>query len=405
MNELDKELLKREADARARLREKVMANRAGISFDHPPAVMTSESAAVMAQTGFQTPEIAFAPATENNVFIEQLREVGAEMESALDAELEVERNEDGGGPTEHRDRNWAGSVGHPCKRHMVYERLNGLERGAFDIETLWRFREGKELERRMKGYLSRAGWELTQAQRPGKLEEYHITGRIDAMSPLRRRLPAPFSALREVPAEIKSVSPLFWDRLKTIEDVRRTRYWWIRKYPSQLNIYCLMEKAPAGFLILGTFGKRPRILPMLFDRDLADHDLAMIEDVNKHVDAGTYPEPMPYDPSCCGMCEFSHLCQPLHATKMIELSQKDVPELEHFLDLQRWNDAYEEARARLIGKKDKPGKYYGKSGIVNDITITSSIQERTFYSIPEEIKGPYAEKREIVITKIERLGE
>jgi CRISPR/Cas system-associated exonuclease Cas4 (RecB family) len=348
-----------------------------------------------------TPELALGrKASEDSVLLAALSEMGAQMEAALDAEREAERKP----PMEHRDHSWASSLGHPCKRHMVYERLNGLDRQAPSVDSLWRFLEGNESEARVKAYLARAGWELTQSQRWYKWDAYRITGRIDGMASVKKRFPAPFESLRDVPAEIKSVSPLFWDKLKTIDDVKNCRQWWIRKYPSQLNAYLLMEGAPGGFLILCTFGKRPKIIPMLVDYDLGEHDLKMVESVNAHVSAGTYPEPMPFDSSVCGMCEWTHLCQPLQATSFQSIDLSDMPELELYLDLKKWNEQYETVKARLIGSGDKPGKYHGLNAVIQDIVVSSKTQERTNYKVPKEIKAPYAEKANVTITTIERMG-
>jgi hypothetical protein len=410
METLDREQLKREADARARLREKVAAERASC---RPKARATSApAAAAESPTRPELLQLEISPmklldtlaapkASEEGVLLEQLGEVGAEIEMRLDDELQRERNEKNGGkPYEHPDWNWASQLGHPCARNLVYQRLNGAEQKVPDIVSLWRFREGNELEAKIKRQLSVIGYEIEGSQNRLRWEVYKISGRIDGLVPVGRRFPAPFENLRDVDGEIKSMNPLFWDKHKTIDDIKNSRYWWIRKYPSQLNLYCLMNDKPGGLLILGTFGKRPRILPMLVDYDLAERDLHMAEAVNRHVEAGTYPEPIPFEPSVCGMCEFNHICMPLKASPYSEISKGDYFELSLYIEAKAERDKAEQEFKRLheklIGNMKKPGRFYGANAILEDIEIESKEVDRKAYEVKA---GHYT------ITTIERTTD
>lgn len=344
-------------------------------------------------------------AEERAKAIQEINLVAAEMTAALDnREWQARKEENKDGPFDHSKSNWASELGHPCKRHLVHCRLDWKQKKPATTDNLYRFTEGNRVETWLKRDLMDAGHELTQSQDRIYLPEYQISGRIDGQARLGRAVTWG-RPVNSAPAEAKSINPMFWDSIETIDDMRQHRAWWIRGYPSQLNIYLHAKDEPFGFFILKTFGKRPKILGMLYDPDLAINDLAKIADVNKHVAAGTYPPPSPYDASICGMCDFAHLCQPIQTTKMTSVDPGDVPLLEDYLDLKKWAERFEHAKKKLIGTKDKPGKYYGLNGIAGDIAIVTTSQQRTFYEIPDDIKAPFGEKREILTTKIVRIGE
>lgn len=332
---------------------------------------------------------------ESIALLATLNQRGMEISAQLDADKKPWP------PRNHFEWNWASELGHPCQKHLVHCRLDWEQKQPMDIEGMWRVEEGIDQEWKLKKLLGDLGLELRQNQVALELPEYKIRGKIDGLLPLIPSL----EELREIPLEVKSVNPNYWDRLRTIEDVRLHSAWWIRKYPSQLNLYLAMMKKPCGILALKTWGKKPKLLPMLFDQDLYDRDVYMARSVNAHVDAKTYPEPIPYDPSICGMCDFNHLCKPLKATDYIEIPENEVPELQFYLDLKEQKKNFEELHRRLIGDSKKPGRYHGRNGIVGDIQIQTKISQRTFYEIPDEIKTPYADKREIVTTTIEKITD
>ena len=338
---------------------------------------------------------------EGEALIQVLEEETTEILSKMDNRLLRDRER-----WDHSKNNWASEIHHPCLKHLVHCRLDWKKRQLIDINGLYRVTAGSEQERRIKVVFSDIGHEINQSQRYFRMESHQISGKIDGMLPLTRELPGELGNIKELPGEVKTVNPHFWESVKSVLDLKRHPKFWINKIPSQLNLYLLMMELPAGFIILDTFGKRPRILPMLFDPELAKEDLEKAEKVNYFVERGEYPEPIPYDSSICGLCGFDHICSPLKTTDCIEINSESKWELEDYLLLKKQDDDFKKLHAELIGNGKKPGKYYGKNGIIEDIEVKSRTQIRKQYDIPKEVKDKfYTGDNEINITSIERIGK
>ena len=331
--------------------------------------------------------------------------IASEIGAKLDAEREDRRP-----PRDHSKTNWASELGHPCKRHLVHCRVDWRAKRPMDLDGGYRVEEGNREEWWAEKDLGDVGYKIKGSQEYFFIEEIQVGGKIDGRLPLPFELDG-FPGKRAVSCEIKSINPQYWQSVRTVADLAGHRNWWFRGYPSQLNAALHHFKDPFGFFYLTTYGRRPKVLPMLLDEARLEADFAKIRDVNAHVAAGTYPQPIPYDPQVCGMCDFAHLCQPPRATEMREIPPGEVPALRQYLDLKEWHERYLEAHAQLIGTGDKPGRYFGAEAIVEDIEISTSTQRRTFYKdVPDETKKrikelqePYAEKRGITITTIERV--
>lgn len=310
---------------------------------------------------------------------------------------------------DHSAGNWCSEIHHPCIKHLTHCRRDWKEKQLPDISSLYRFEEGNDKEQKIKNMLGDIGYELNKSQVRFKLSEYQLSGKIDGTltvpAHIRELLHPSMQKLAEFPVEIKSTSPHFWNSTETILDLKKHPKFWINKIPSQLNLYLLMMEKPGGFIILVTFGKRPRIIPMLIDYDLGELDIKKAEAVNAHIAAGTYPEPIPFDATVCAMCGFDHLCNPLKTAQITELTPSDEIELQLYLELKEWYQKFKEAHKELIGDKKKPGRYFGQTAFINDIEISTSRFMRKAYKYPEEVKEQHrVDDIEVISTSIDRVA-
>lgn len=348
---------------------------------------------------------------------EQIFTAGNALAMHMMAALDDYRQRKRTGNWDHSANNWASQIHHPCLKQLVHKRVDWASEKLPDIHSLYRFEEGDDTESLIKEKLMKVGYELNEAQRRITIPEYKISGKIDGLLPLHdglfEQLPPGLEGIKGAPVEIKSVGPHFWESTKTVKDILAHPKFWIQGIPSQLNLYLHALGYPFGLLILKTFGKRWRILPLILDGELLHADFMKAKAVNEHVEAGTYPEPIPFDSSICGLCGFTHMnCHPLMATGFKELSEAETAELGLFVDLQDQFNAlkkqYETWKDELIGNQKEPGRYFGQCSIQDNIEISTSVQNRKRLiegkkAEMDELKSRLMEQYELIITKIDRV--
>ena len=297
--------------------------------------------------------------------------------------------------------NWASALHHPCARHLTYKRLNWKDARPMDLSGRYRVEEGKLQEGVITRMLTDVGFEVSLTQVHYDWPEYEISGRTDGSL---HRLYEPTGEQMEIPLEITTVNPYYWDGTKTIEDIKNHPKFWINRKASQLNLYLLMKPKPAGMLVLKTWGNRPRLLPMLLDYELGEQDIKMAELVNGHVAAGTYPDRIPYDNTVCEMCDFNHLCKPVRLTKAAEVDAATAAELVKYCDLQTAVDEQKQLAKKLIGEKKKPGIFYDKDMFIDDIEIKTKRYDRDQKKCPADCDLCTIEQIPIISTSIKRIG-
>lgn len=272
--------------------------------------------------------------------------------------------------------NRASVAGHKCKRYLVLCRLKPELKALHDIGLQRIFDEGNLHEAAVLREIEDAGFKLVEQQRPFSWPKFQLTGRIDAKISANGNL---------IPLEIKSCSPNVFATLKGMnpEDLIKSKYDWIRRYPAQILCYCIMDGSEEGIIVFKnkSTGEKLQMNFRLEGDNLAyvESILKKLEEVNDWVARGEIP---PLDKE---ECEGPERCG---FAKTICFPGKDYgPGYEFFSD--------EEIEAKLIRReeiwptkkeadnldKELKAMFKGRNAIVGDFKIESIEVERKGYAV------------------------
>jgi CRISPR/Cas system-associated exonuclease Cas4 (RecB family) len=273
--------------------------------------------------------------------------------------------------------NRASDLGVPCVRYHVLNRTRWQEKALHDVGLQFVFDMGNEIEEIVLKELSEAGIKVIEQQRSFEWKEYGITGHIDGKI---------FGEDGKIyPMEIKSCSPFVFKAINSINDLVNGKYHYLRKYPTQLNLYMFMDGKEKGvFLFKDKVSGQIKEIWMDIDYNMGEETLKRAEAINKHVADGTLPDPINDDLWCDG-CAFSHICLPDHIGKEVEI---DTGELATMLDrleeLKPVVKEYDEIDGQVKELVEGREKILAGSWF-----ITGKYLEKKSYDIPADLKAQY----------------
>jgi CRISPR/Cas system-associated exonuclease Cas4 (RecB family) len=276
--------------------------------------------------------------------------------------------------------NRASELGHPCLRYHVYNRTAWQEKALHDARLQMIFDLGKEIEDIVMDDLREAGLDVIEQQRSFSWSEYLITGHIDGKLLIDGEA---------IPFEVKSCSPYVFKTINGIDDLKRGKYLYLRKYPCQLNLYLLMDNQPRGvFIFKDKSSGQYKEVWMDIDYALGEEALQRAEAINAHVTAGTIPEAPEYNPAMCDDCPFSHVCVPDRVGHEVEVidSEELLGLLERYENLKPLAGEFKEVDDQIKATVEGREKL-----LIGPYFVSGKWVETTRYNVPKEVKDQYRE--------------
>ena len=289
--------------------------------------------------------------------------------------------------------NYAYNSGHPCARNLVYNRLNWQEKALPGTNSLLIFREGNLHEDAVIKLLTESGIKIIETQRPFEIKQIQLRGKIDGQI-------MDDETGKKYPAEIKSMNPFDWEKINSLADMQNSTKVWIRGYVTQMMIYLLgLEKENGIFILKNKVSGALKFILCPLDYEYAEKEFKKLELVNKHVEAGTYPDRIE-DRSVCQYCDFKHLCLPDEVSNAISINDN-----QELLDLLEEREKLRESSKAYDAIDDKLKAYWkdlseGTHLVGGKFQVKISSYDRAFYNVPDEIKEKYKESKPVSKTVI-----
>lgn len=294
--------------------------------------------------------------------------------------------------------NRASTLGDVCERRLVLYRTKGDQAAQIDPTLQSIFEEGKLHERETKRLLSDLGYDLIGAQQSFPKNDYNITGHIDGVLSDDG---VPFVA------EVKSLNPNSWVRIKTIDDIRYSGASWMKKWFDQAQLYCVLSGIDRGIFILKNKSTGEiKVIPFELDHEAVESLLDRAVRIENYIKLGELPEPIT-SPRECSQCPFfQRVCFPQvnFGEGMAMIMDEDLIEMaeqrdRHAEGHRLYKEADEVLKERLRGVE---------RGLLGEgFAIIGRWQKKTITDIPKELLSQYqtVNPKGTFVLKIEKLGD
>ncbi len=279
-----------------------------------------------------------------------------------------------------------------CLRRQVLEIVAWQDKPLPGPGSQARFEIGNLHEREAIARLMGLGFQVVEGQTPFELKRRGSSGEVA----LRGRTDGAIVWERQrVRFEIKTMNPNIYAQINTAEDF--DRYWWTRKYPTQLQSYLVGYGEPWGFLYLTDCLGSWKAIRMNLDLELAERIWTFAESIVSGVQAyradGTLPD-FTSRVSDCSHCDFfGRTCNP----PIVEIGARFLQDPELIAEIERWSELRPAAK-----EYDGLDKRVKKA--IKDTGVTRALAGRFAIEVTERpVKGYEVKPRTDRVISIEAL--